>query len=222
MKVKHWMAAALFACVCGASATPIMVSVTGTADSTALGYTLGESYTFNWTVSDTYSGSVNDFFGSAYNSWFVDTTSDPWLWADLSGDGLSGTYSRPSGNSWAPSDQLYVDSDMFVFYAGNEDSSSTMGLTVNGVEVGYFYCDINIPDVDYSDTEFVKPATWLATYAGTYAQSGSYIELYAVNDDTVTFTPTSVTVQAVPEPAVIALISLFGVGFIAVRRIFMV
>jgi hypothetical protein len=46
----------------------VTVSVTGTADSTGMGYTAGESYTFNWTINDGYDGSSGDGFNSSINA----------------------------------------------------------------------------------------------------------------------------------------------------------
>ncbi len=55
-----------------AQADPVQVSVTGTADSTTMGYTSGQSYTFNWVVSDGFSGGTGDTFSLGVNRWQAD------------------------------------------------------------------------------------------------------------------------------------------------------
>ena len=45
-------------------ASPVSVSVAGTANTTAMGYTQGDIYTFTWIVNDGYTGSANDVFDS--------------------------------------------------------------------------------------------------------------------------------------------------------------
>ena len=53
---------------------PIQISVTGTADSTALGYTSGQSYTFNWVINESYTGNVSwDIFDPNINQWHEET-----------------------------------------------------------------------------------------------------------------------------------------------------
>lgn len=223
MKPKYGMmilAAALV--VVGSYADPVQVSVTGTAISTAMGYTSGQSYTFNWILSDGYTGGSADNFPSYANLWHSAITADPLLWTSFSGDGLSGTYTRATGTSTAPYDYISADSGGLYLHAGNQDpSGSSIGLTVDGTEVLTVYAySLGIPGLDYSDTAFVNPASWLAGYTNTYTLSSGGIR---VRDETYTdifFTPTSATIQAIPEPSTIAFVGIFGSGIFIVRRYF--
>ncbi len=160
------------------SASLVSVSVTGTANTNAMGYTQGESYTFNWIVNDGYTGSDGfgdggDVFSSTENQWFSTSTNDPWLWSSVSGDGLVGTYMKANANDQAPFEQLKVDSAGLLCWAASHTDSITIGLFVNGVAIDTIVAyDLNIPDFNYSDTSFINPATYLGSYTGTYTSSG--------------------------------------------------
>lgn len=214
------MAVVLFACVCGASANVIPISVTGTANSTALGYTSGQSYTFSWTVSDAYPGCVYyDSFIASENKWCVDSLASPVLLTDVSGDGLSGTYSRPATSTY---EYLKANSSGLSVYAGNRSPATTsLGLTANGVEVQYVMAlMLQVSDLDYSNTSFVDPAAWLSTYEGTYAQSASgLIRVIDENSSSLDFTATSVTIGAVPEPATAGLLVVSGTVLVGIRHL---
>ncbi len=210
-----------------AAADLIRISVTGTADSTSMGYTIGQSYTFNWVINDGYTaGSSQDIFNSSRNLWDSDITSDPILWDSISGDGLVGTYSRPS-TPGAPFDYAQVrndDPDVFSLWAGNDDhSGSSLGMTVNGVELAVLSCSSLNIGADFSFPEtYVNPADYWAAYAGAYTPSSGSIHVEDESSNIISFSPTSVSVQSIPEPATLAFMGLFGAAVIAIRRIFMV
>ncbi len=214
-----------FFCVFEASASLVSVSVSGTANTTAMGYTQGESYNFTWIVNDGYTGSTgggdeNDKFDSTKNKWFSRLVADPWLWTSVSGDGLTGTYSRPSGYYAAPYDQLLTDGNGLRFWAGDfRPSSSTMGLLVNGVEVyDVIAYNLTIPSLDYSDAAFINPATYLGSYIGTYTSTGGGIYLDDEGGNNIEFTTTGVIIAAVPEPSTVLLFGLGGIGAWLLRR----
>jgi len=201
-------------------AAPVQVSVIGTAQTTEMGYTAGQSYTFNWTVNDGYDGS--GIFTETYNRWSVEYTTDPLLLSSVSGDGLLGTYSRPSGISYAPYEFIHANSDGLHLYTENDyPEGSSMGLWVDGKQVSRVYANhLDIPGLDYSDTSFVNPSSWLAGYAGTHVLSGGNMNVRDESNNSIWFTPTSVTV--IPEPATLGLIGLVTGGIYFTRRFFVV
>lgn len=208
--------------IAGSYADPVQVSVTGTADTTKMGYTSGQSYTFTWVVNDGYSGSAYDFYSSSMNRWSVQETSDQMLWSSISGDGLSGVYSRPAGTSIAPYDILQATASALGLFAYNDDApNSSQGLSVDGIAVTEIQAyDLDIPGLDYSDTAFVNPASWLAGYVGTHALSTGKIGVKDGSGNQIAFTSTSATIEAIPEPATLAFVGIFGGGLWFVRRYF--
>lgn len=192
----------------------IVVSVTGTANNTEMGYTSGQSYTFTWVLNAGYTGSSFDNFTEEVNFWDAEHISDPLLWTSVSGDGLAGSYSRPYVDAWAPYDVMKADAFGLALTAANDfiGTADSMGLTANGEEVlDMTAYDLNIGAIDYSETSFVNPAAWLNSYVGTFAQSSGVMRLIGESAGTVYFTPTSVTIAAIPEPAS-AMMLIFGAG----------
>ncbi len=220
MKNKWIIRILVFLFIFEASASLISVSVSGTANTTAMGYTQGENYTFSWLINDGYTGSVNDIFDSTQNKWCLHWTSDPLLWATVSGAGLTGTYSRPFERFDAPFDSLKANADGLTFWAGNSFPIATsMGLMVNGVEVWDVVAhDLNIPGLNYSDTAFINPATYLGRYIGTYTSTGGGIYLDDEGGNNIEFTTTSVIIAAVPEPSTVLLFGIGGMGAWLLRR----
>lgn len=210
--------------ISGVFALPVSVSVTGTADTTAMGYTQGESYTFTWIVNDGYTGSDGfgdggDIFSSTENRWFSTSINDPWLWSSVSGDGLAGTYTKPSDNDQAPFEQLKINSDGLLCWAATKSVSITMGLFVDGAEVWNIVAyDLKIPGLDYMDTSFVNPTAFLENYLGTYSSAGGGIYLDNGHAQNIEFTVSSVTIGVVPEPSTILLFFMGGIGAWLLRK----
>lgn len=206
------------------SASPISVSVAGTANETKMGYTQGESYTFTWVVNDGYTGSDGigdggDIFNSIENLWFSTSTNDPWVFSSVSGAGLVGTYTKPITNNQAPFEQLLVNSAGLRCWAATKTVSITMGLLVDGAEVWNIVAyDLTIPGLDYSDALFVNPTTYLENYSGTYSSIGGGIYLDNENMDEIEFTATSVTIGVVPEPSTFLLLGIGGLGAWILRK----
>ena len=228
-KTTLWISilTALLLCTTAQTA-PIQFSITGTADETTMGYTLGQSYTFIWILNDAYtSGSGDDYFSTTYNSWMAEQTSDPVLWSSVSGDGFLGTYSRPSGNSEDPYDNLETvndqDGDTFSLLASNDNNENTsdLGLTVDGVDLLEISADQIDIGVDFAFSgAYSNPADYWATYAGTYTPTDGYIVILNEEGSEIKLTPTSVTIGTVPEPATALLMAFVaGLGFI-IRRHF--
>ena len=208
--------------VAGIASGDIQIAVTGTANSTDLGYTSGQSYTFTWTINDGYSGCSDDSFGETWNSWHIETTSDPILFSSFSGDGLVGTYSRASGTPGAPWEDTKVDKGDTETFLGlvidNDDApNSNLGLTVNGTDL---QC-ITAYSLDFIDSftfpeSFVNPASYFSSYAGTYDAEDGWITIFDTNYAGVNITTTSVTIT--PEPATMSLLALGGVALLKRRR----
>jgi hypothetical protein len=218
MKMKWIFKTFVFLFALKASALPVSVSVSGTANTTAMGYTQGNIYTFTWIINDGYTGSDGfgdggDVFSSTENLWFSTSTNDPWLWSSVSGDGLIGTYTKPSDNDQAPFEQLKIDSAGLLCWAATKTVSIDMGLFVDGAEVWNIVAqDLTIPGLDYSDTSFINPATYLANYTGTYSSPGGGIYLDNGHAQNIEFTPTSITIGVIPEPSTILLFGIGGIG----------
>lgn len=212
----------------GASADIATITVTGNARSTTMGYTLGESYSFSFTVSDLYTGGSEDNFFRNYgpggwtgdNLWKAGLSSDPALLASLAGDHILGTYARPGTTAEATFEYIWADQDeeTLAFRFQNDDQwNSTLGLTVDGKAVELFDAHyLDVPGLDASDGLFLNPVTWLSDYAGTYNYSGTgfldpQITIRTTLGGSTVFSATSLTIEAVPEPAT-AMMLFFGGG----------
>lgn len=204
-------------------AAPVQISITGTADTTSMGYTAASSYTFNWVINDAYSSANSgDAFSSTRNFWNSENTTDTALWSSVSGDGLAGTYSRPSGSTWAPWERLEStdDTELNIIAANDDVAASSMGLTVNGIEVQRIRIDgIDLGiSFDYPEA-FTNPADYFADYAGTYTPTSEKVYIRDESSNDIYFTATSVTIGVVPEPATAGLLGISAIVFYALRRI---
>ena len=197
----------------------ITTTVTGTANSSTMGYTSGESYTFTWVVNDSYTGGDLDFFlPNAVYIWSPNSLEDPELWDDVSGDGLGGTYARPSVT---PADTIVANSQGLSFAAQSSSSSISLGLTVNSIGVHEVSSsNLVIPGLDYSAAGPIDLGTYLASYAGSYDQTSGQLSVRDTADNVIEFSPTNLTI--IPEPATCGVIVLFAGGLLAIRRIFII
>lgn len=203
-----------------ALADPIAIRVTGTADSPWLGYATGESYTFTWVINDGYIESVNDNYSSWSHEWRAEIPSDPFLWSAISGDGLSGTYSRPVSEPDYMSEYLTRDLAGTVTLGCTTALDVSMGIIVDGEIMSILTADLSVPDMfdPFLPNSFVNPADSFSAYEGTYAATGQI--LLGSQTTSLHFTVNSITIEAVPEPATASLIGLFGAGIIAIRHCF--
>jgi len=202
-----------------AVADPIQISITGTASSSALGYTTGQSYTFNWLLSETYTQHDYDWFSSDGLQYTEMVGGDPLLFSEVSGDGISGTYIA-SGAPYTYIGGWATGGAHFSFLAGTENSGAApMGLTANGEGVRFVEANnITIGDLVFPES-YVRPTDFFAGYTGTYVSGGEMV-LKSSLAGNVNFTPTSVTIAAVPEPATALSLVLGGLVVAGYRRFF--
>jgi hypothetical protein len=226
----------MMAGVLSASADLATITITGDAKTTEKGYTQGQSYSFSFTVSDLYVGGSEDIFFRTYgpggwtgdNLWKAGLSTDPALLASLTGDNMQGFYTRPGTTVEATFEYISARQDEgdIAFRFQNEDQwNSTIGLMVDGKPVNMFYANyLDIPGLDASEGSFVNPVSWLSDYAGTYnyTPTGGWddpnIHLDTTLGGSIDFAVTSLTIEAVPEPAT-AMMLFFGsgIGFVIHR-----
>ena len=201
-------------------ADPVQISVSGTSDSTALGYTSGQSYTFNWVINESYTGNPGDFFHTTYNQWHEQETSDSMMFSSLSGDGITGTYTQPSVASSSPNSYLITQSSSGLSVLAGSNSG-TIGMQVNGIDLKYVQAfDLQIATFS-NPSVYTDPTLYFSSYQGSYVPTGSgKIRLYTSTSQFHYFTPTEVNIDAIPEPATLAFVGIFGGGLWFVRRYF--
>ena len=192
----------------------VTFNVTATADSTGFGYTAGQTVHFIFqTTTANISGNAGSGFNASQNYWVEDFTSSVQLFTSVSGTGLAGTFTRPTASSGDPFSVVAAyppGYSQLTLLASAETGGSSIGLTAGGYAVTSLRADL----LDWGQT-FTMPgvytplATYFASYAGTHALNpGGYVEFFAAGSP-VDFTPTSITISAVPESSTYALV--FGV-----------
>lgn len=202
------------------------LSITATANATASGYTSGQTVVFNFNVTgaNLSANNGNQFF-SYTNQWWYDVTGDAPLFTSVSGTGLTGTYSQPSANSNDPFSYIQAAPDgppsLLTFDVGAE--TSNLGLIVNGHAV----TEITVGNLDWGQS-FPAPATYtaLTTYftpfAGSHSLVGGYMDMSLSGASQLHFTPSNLTISAVPEPSACALMlgaaGLAAAGWLRRRR----
>jgi len=218
--------AAMFALFAVASASAqVVFTVTATANSTALGYTMNDSYTFIYTSSSSFSLNSSSQLIAESNSWYEDATSHDQMWASLGGTGLSGSFVRPTSGSDDPYSTIFINSSGLDLLAAADDTNIG-ATTLNGKAIAEFSTDdllggtlpaFNLPG---SFVDPFAPSGYFSSYAGSYSgfSSGTFT-IQTVSDGYVQFTVTdlNITATAVPEPSTYA--ALAGLGALGVAML---
>ncbi|MDB6113799.1 MAG: hypothetical protein JWQ62_744 [Lacunisphaera sp.] len=220
--MRKFIALLVFACAAAHAGAQFIFSVSATANATGSGYTAGQNavFTFAVTGADLSTNAGNQFF-SYTNQWWEDITSDTQLFTAISGTGITGTLARPAANSNDPFSYIQAlpaspPPSLLTFDAGAQ--TSNLGLIVNGQTVQ----EITVGNLDWG-ASLPTPGTYTALtsyftpFFGTHAlNSGGYVDLSLTGGPLVSFTATSLTIAAVPEPSTSALLALGGGGLAAV------
>lgn len=221
----------LFSLLPIAASAQILFSFQLTATNGALGYTSGNTYTFNFTLND-YTPATPAGLALTNNlySWSEESTSDPILFSSFGGDSLAGTYTRPSD----PANQIQVlDSSQGtanrLLFASFVESGSSNGLTVNGSGNAFNSIQIRATftglTFEVEQDTLPNPIDYFSAYMGeTYLVDFSIDA--SVTDAALTaqanFNIVSLTItdaSVIPEPsAYAAIFGLLTLGLAVCRR----
>ena len=225
------VAVGLFVSLCplAARAANILISVNGTVSSAdpGMGFTVGQPVTFFWEINDYAPTPPVGKVGSQYE-WNEERDTDPALYASVGGTGISGTYRRLPGT--APYETMYAGPNgtgTLEVYSEHDEFSAAVNhglfLTANpDYFVDSIYATPVLSAPGFSGfaigATLPNPAEYLASYAGSYTITGGGMNLDTRNINSTSsrlrasFTPTSMSIAAVPEPSTYAM-ALAGLGF---------
>jgi hypothetical protein len=199
-----------------AGAAPISFSVTGTAKTNLYGYVTGQSYTFNWIMNVDFTNNASSFFNSVDNYWSDELVSEAPIFTDVSGDGLTGSWQRPIVAEDDPYSVIEAGNDFGTHHftlRADTDGAYSIGLQANGTDVvGIEAAVLRIGNIFSCPGSYTDPTSYFAGLTGTYTPIFGLISLYTVNPEVLSFTPTSVTISAIPEPSTAF---LTGLGLVA-------
>ncbi len=195
-------------------------TITATADSTELGYTLGQTYTFVYTLSGTVADSGTGNHSPGASSWDEQLFVHSQLFTAVDGTGMGGDFVRPAD----PSSYLWVNTAGTLSVSVAADTGYGTGLTtLGGTAVQAANFSLQVPAANFlAPGFFVNPADMFAGSAGTYAITSGAVYVYTAGYlNEVFFTASSLTISAaaIPEPSTYAaLLGLGALGVAAWRR----
>ncbi len=183
----------------------VTLTFTGTAGSTALGYTSGQSYSFSFTTASSFASTSRSTFSGSTNDWIAAPT-DPLLITTVTGGGLSGTLS-----SGVVTTELQNSTSNLMLDFEDETNGGAIGYTANGNSLNQIYVLITPATVhpfSFSlSGSYTNPANYFANYTGTYSMAGvtnNHFLLLLGDSSSEMITLTSVTIAnaaAIPEPS---------------------
>ena len=215
-------------------ADPVAMSFTGTALGNALSYEVGDSCTFNIVISDNYTGGNGDMFTSSANTWLAtNDTSTSSMLQDFSGGNTSGSFTPASFPKWENMVSFnYEGQDILqltvnieynqsgvIFPTDNSTPNTLSELELHRIQLVWY---LPTGTLDYSDTSFVSPASWLSANATALSSNFTACQIGMSGYNTTTymnqFSVTDVTVSPVPEPATAGLLAISGLVLVGCRR----
>ncbi len=219
MKISPLSCLIGFLGLAGTAAAQVVFTVHATANGDALGYLEGQSYSFTFTLNNSFGNSGSSVFNATRNSWQEEFIADGPLWLDVDGGGLGGGYSLSDNAEDAPSAMLRVnDPGEFILSVGTNAFLGNIGLTapdasdVAGIEfvllidtTGFaFPGSYSAPGGYFAGLEGTHPATGVGTARvfGPVVFSGSQAEF--------TFTSLTISAAAIPEPSSAAVLAGLG------------
>ncbi|RYD47313.1 MAG: hypothetical protein EOP85_05725 [Verrucomicrobiaceae bacterium] len=199
-----------------------------TAQSSALGYTGGSSYSFSVTVAGNFPSNGNSSFSLAQNYWSEDDNGAGFqLITAIAGSGMSGVFTRPMTT---PSyivlnpDFQIPGSDLLQLGVGRVGGADELGLAIDGgaSPVANIAFAMLQSSSDFSTVaSYAEPSAVLNTAAGTHSPTGfNVVEIYTTSGSSIKFNINDFTIVSVPEPTGCAiLVSLSTLSLIVRRRI---
>jgi hypothetical protein len=200
------------------SAQSLRFTFTGTAKSTYMGYTQNQACTFSFVLND-YSPSTANGYAYANSSceWLEGTTADAMLFSDVSGTGLTGSWTRPTDHATSPfsSITVYTDGRISVF-AGTEsysydpnDTGLTLASGTYGAPVNFqnMRMEMKLNGTEFTTTNSIPDSiNYFSGYVGTYSLAANPEDyhlgtIYDFANHYIDFELTSLTISEVPEPA---------------------
>jgi|GEM_PF-4735682 len=194
----------------------VMITVKGTVNSAALGYSEGQEVAFTFTINPDFVETTGSLFGPYLAWWQASLPGDVPLYSHLEGTGFTGNFDPDYGIISSSILNISSLGGMSLYLptliSGYETPS---GQSVIGVSLEVALNTQN----EFSPPEsYVDPSAFWLPYAGTYGvDSTSLFNLDAWNGfeiDTLVLTATEVIV--IPEPHSVALLG-FGAAGLAWR-----